>query len=156
MRLKQKLSFWARRYLPSEIIGTATALSFATVANQYSSNGVVIAYVGTIGESIGFYSTVFIQQLISIIRIRKLQNKSLNYKDIFKVLSDIILEFGPAGLLDSLLIRPFLLFIFPILLNNFTLGILVGKLVGDVVFYCLAMISYRLNRRFSNVLRPKS
>lgn len=147
MGLKQKLSSWVKRYLPSEIVGTATALSFATVANQYSTNGVVIAYVGTIGESIGFYSTVFIQQVLEIIRIRKLQNRTVKYQDFFKVLTSIIIEFGPAGLIDSLLIRPFLLFIFPILLNNFTLGILLGKIVGDVCFYGLAIMSYEFKRK---------
>lgn len=156
MLIKHKVIFWLKRYLPSEIVGTIAALISASAANLYSNNGVFIAYIGTIGESVGFYSTVFIQQFISLTRIRKLQNKSMNYLDLLKVFYGIILEFGIAGFIDSMFIRPFLLYIFPIILHNFSLGIIVGKLLGDICFYLIAMLSYKLKvSNYNNIKLSK-
>jgi hypothetical protein len=68
------------------------------------------------------------------------------------IVAKILLEFGPAGLIDDFIVRPFFMFWLPILLNNFTLGIIAGKIVGDVSFYFLVILSYELikNRNTKN------
>ncbi|HEX7414809.1 MAG TPA: hypothetical protein VF411_12270 [Bacteroidia bacterium] len=136
-----------KRYLPAEIIGTVTAFVAACITHYFSENLIFIAYAGSLGEGIGFYSTVFIQHIILVAKKHRKERKIISFSDLSKIIGHIILEFGPAGLIDGLLLRPFFLYLFPILIQNFTLGILIGKIVGDVTFYILVILSYEINKR---------
>jgi hypothetical protein len=60
----QKIKEFVKRYLPAEIVGTLTAVDAATIAHIYSDNPVFIAYIATLGEAIGFFSTIFIQHFL--------------------------------------------------------------------------------------------
>lgn len=145
--VKKKLKEWLKRYLPAEIVGTVTALAAAVIAKFYSDNLIFTAYAGSIGEAIGFYSTILFQNILQETRRRKIENQSLKASDFVKIVTRIVLEFGPAGLIDGLFLRPLLMFIFPVLLNNFTIGILVGKIAGDFTFYILVILSYEFASR---------
>ena len=144
---KKKIKEWLKRYLPAEIIGTVTAVTAASVTHLFSDNLLFIAYAGSLGEGIGFYSTVFIQHVILITKGRSKENKTVSFSDFSKITTHIVLEFGPAGLIDGLLLRPFFLYLFPILMQKFTLGILAGKIAGDVTFYILVIFSYEIHKR---------
>lgn len=144
--LKQKIREWLQRYLPAEIVGTITAVSAATIAHLFSENLILIAYIGSLGEAIGFYSTVFIQHILIVSKKNRIENKIFSFFDLTKIISNIVLEFGPAGIIDGLLLRPFFMYLFPILLKNFTLGILVGKIAGDITFYFLVILAYEIKK----------
>ncbi len=141
---KQKPIEWLKRYLPSEIAGTITALIAAYGAKYYGSSLLVIAYAGSIGEAFGFYSIIFIQQIITE---KKKHDHSLKFQNYLIIIASMLMEFGPAGLLDDLLIRPFFMYWFPILFNNFSLGIIAGKIAGDICFYFLAILSYEFIKK---------
>ena len=132
----------------AEIIGTITAVSAATATHLFSHNLILSAYTGSIGEALGFYGTIIIQN----VRIQKQKNSINNtfftVLDFSKIIANIILEFGPAGLIDGLILRPFFLFLFPILLDNFTCGIFIGKIVGDIAFYLLVLLSIEIKQTF--------
>lgn len=145
--VKRKLKEWLKRYLPAEIVGTITALVAASIFHFFTSNLVFIAYAGSIGEAIGFYATVFIQQLLQTNKVNKAIGKLFSFSDFMKISGAIAVEFGIAGLVDDLTLRPFFMYLFPILLNNFTLGIVLGKLVGDISFYMLVILSYELKKK---------
>ncbi len=144
---KKKIKEWLKRYLPAEIIGTVTAIAAASITHLFSDNLLFIAYAGSLGEGIGFYSTVFIQHTTLVAMRHSKENKTVSFSDLSKITAHIVIEFGPAGLIDGLLLRPFFLYLFPILMQNFTLGILVGKIAGDVTFYILVILSYEINKR---------
>ena len=144
---KKKIKEWLKRYLPAEIIGTVTAVAAACITHLFSDNLIFIAYAGSLGEGIGFYSTVFIQHVVLFSKGRRRENKTVSFSDLSKITGHIVLEFGPAGLIDGLLLRPFFLYLLPILMQNFTLGILVGKIAGDVTFYILVILSYEIHKR---------
>jgi hypothetical protein len=144
--LRIKLKEWGKRYLPGEIIGTVTAVGAAYLAHVVYKNPLIVAYAGSIGESIGFYSTVILQNLMDANNKCKSENRNFLFSDFRKIVASIAIEFGPAGLIDDLLIRPFFMFVFPILLNNFLLGILIGKFVGDFTFYILVIMSYEFKQ----------
>ena len=145
--IKQKSKEWLKRYLPAEIVGTLTAVGAASITHIYYENFVIIAYAGSVGESIGFYATVLIQNLLIAGKKQKAENKTFSFFDFFKIVTNIILEFGPAGIIDGLLLRPFFMYVFPILLDNFTLGIFVGKIAGDITFYILVILSFEMRKR---------
>jgi hypothetical protein len=141
---KQKSIEWLKRYLPSEIAGTITALIAAYIAKYYGSSPLIIAYAGSIGEAFGFYSIIFIQQIIAE---TKTHHNSLKFQNYLIIIATILLEFGPAGLLDDLLLRPFFMYWFPFLLKNFALGIIAGKFAGDICFYFLVILSYEFIKK---------
>ncbi len=145
----RKIKEWVKRYLPAEIVGTLTAVCAATITHIFSDNAVFIAYMATLGETIGFFSTVFIQHLLTYSKKRRTENRRFSLPDIFKIISHILLEFGPAEILDSLLLRPFFMYLFPLLVENFTLGILLGKIAGDITFYLLVILSYEMKKNRS-------
>ena len=145
--VKQKIKEWLKRYLLAEIVGTVTALASASTFHLFSENLILVAYAGSIGEAYGFYFTVFIQNLVWLRKKQRVENIQFSLTDIPKIISHLLLEFGPAGIIDGFLLRPFFMYLFPILLNNFTLGILIGKVTGDVAFYFLVILSYELKKR---------
>lgn len=142
--LKQKFKEWLKRYLPAEIVGTATAVGAASITHVFSDNHLFIAYIGSLGETVGFYSTVFIQHLSQVNKECKLKSEQFSFVNIFKIIRTIVLEFGPAGIIDGLLLRPLFMYLFPLFLKNFTLGILLGKIAGDFTFYILVILSYEM------------
>ena len=146
---QKKIKEWLKRYLPAEIAGTVTAVIAATVCHAYSNNHLFIAYIATIGEAVGFYLTVFIQYSWIAAKKRKFKNELFGWHDLYKTTQTILLEFGPATLLDDLLLRPFFMYLFSTQLKSFTLGILVGKIVGDIAFYMLVILSYEIKKYYS-------
>lgn len=143
---KQKLKNWAKRYLPAELVGTITAVAAASIFHLFYSNLILTAYVGSMGETIGFFGTIVIQNLWRTVKKCRIENRSFAFADFRKISSSIALEFGPAIVIDDLLVRPFFMVVFPMLLNNFTLGIFLGKVAGDITFYLLVIVSYELKQ----------
>jgi O-antigen/teichoic acid export membrane protein len=142
--LKHKIKEWVKRYLPGELVGTVTAIGAATIAHLFSQNYILIAYAGSLGEALGFYSTFIIQQILLAAKKHKNDNTFISFSDFPKIIAKIVLEFGLAGIIDGLFLRPFFMYLFPVLLENFTLGILTGKIAGDITFYMLVILSYEL------------
>jgi hypothetical protein len=54
----------------------------------------------------------------------------------------IAVEFGPAEAIDSLVIRPALLFLGPAVVGNVAVGWVLGSLTADAAFYVFAIFSY--------------
>jgi len=143
----QKIKELFRRYLPAEIVGTLTAIGAASITHIYSDNAVFIAYIATLGEALGFFSTIFIQHFLTLSKKRKTENKHFAFSDISKLIAHVLLEFGPAEILDSLVLRPFFMYLFPLLTENFAIGILLGKIAGDITFYLIVILSYEMKKR---------
>jgi pilus assembly protein TadC len=62
-------------------------------------------------------------------------------------LRDLVLEFGPAEALDSLLLRPALMYAGILLAPNLALGVVAGKIAADICFYLPTILSYEWLRR---------
>lgn len=145
--MNRKVREWLRRYIPAEIFATIGALLGAGVIYWITNNAIAAAYAGTIGENIGFYGFIVSRDLVVSRRHHKKNNKKFGFLGLVKNVRNLLVEFGPAEVLDSLIVRPFAMFIFPIILGNFPLGILVGKLAADVTFYIPTIISYELRKK---------
>ncbi|MEO6904338.1 MAG: hypothetical protein ABI315_14460 [Bacteroidia bacterium] len=145
----KKVKRWLKRYLLAEIIGTITAIGAASSVHYFLLNGFLSAYAGALGEFAGFYGTVFIQDYLLIKTGLKVEGKRVTYSNYFVLITNLILEFGPAGIIDGIIIRPFCMYLFPILLNDFKLGILIGKITADVFFYILIIISNKIRKKYS-------
>ena len=142
--IKAKIKGWVQRFLPAEVVGTIVAIVVSSIAHYYTNNLVIAAYAGSVCETIAFYTTIIIHDALIASKQLKEEGKTLTFRSFVYLLRNILLDFGLAELMDSLLLRPFCMYIFPIWLRNYPLGILAGKIASDIVFYLPVIISYEL------------
>lgn len=142
--MKWNVREWSIRYIPSEIIASISAVLSATFIYSITKNSVLTAIAGTWGENLGYYGSIFIRDIL-ITKKKTYHTKVIHYA---KVIRNLILEFGLAEILDSFLVRPFTMYLFPLIINNLPIGILLGKLVADIIFYIPTIFSYELRKKY--------
>ena len=99
---------------------------------------------GTWGENVGYYATIIARDL----RARRMRDGRLTTGGVLLTCRDLVLEFGGAELLDTFLVRPAAMFALIALTGNLPLGLILGKVVADLAFYCAAIGAYELRKRF--------
>jgi hypothetical protein len=152
----RKLREWFGRYLPAELLGTLTALAAAWTVHAVSGSLISAAIAGTIGESLGFYGCLAVREMRYYDALHRDHGRlRRQWLTGTRTLRDLLIEFGPAELVDSFLTRPLFMYLMASLLQNFTAGIVAGKLAADVIFYGIAISAYELKRRYLLVPRPK-
>jgi hypothetical protein len=145
----RRLRVWAVRYLPAELAGILTALAVAWSAQAASGAMGSVAVAGTVGEGLGYYGCVAIRELrYHGARQRGHDGLTRRWRTGVATVQAMLIEFGPAELVDSLLARPLLMYLLPGLLHNLTAGIVAGKLAADAVFYGIAISAYELRQRY--------
>ncbi len=127
---------WLARYAPAEV---------AAILGSYCGYGGAIALGGGLAaaayaaawcENIGFY-------LVMALRDWRAAGAGQRRR----ALLNLVMEFGAAELIDSFIVRPGAMALAIVVLGP-ALGILVGKLTADAVFYLLAIAAHeRLRRR---------
>jgi hypothetical protein len=143
-RIKNRFRAWGKRFLLAEICGALLAVVASYTTIYFVHNAVVAAYAGAIGDTIGFYTPIIIQDARAMRKELRLKNKLFGFAAVLHLVKNMLLEFGPAEIIDSAILRPLFMYYFPILLHNYPIGILVGKLAGDVAFYIPVTVSNRL------------
>ncbi len=149
-RTRQKFTEWVRRYLPCEIAGTVGELGGALVAYLLTGSMAAAAITATIGASAGYYAAAY----ANAIRWAYRENgdrpvlTALVVSNLFAFRS-VAIEFGPAELIDSILIRPLAYYLGPLVFGGVVAGWIFGKLFSDIGFYVLAIVSYE---RFKGLL----
>lgn len=140
----RRLLFWARRYLPAEIVGTATLFLASWAAMALGGSPIVVAYAAALGESLGFYA-VLGTGIHRELR-RTLHGRSAGAR-LRRTIVLLVAECGPAELLDSLLARPLLLLLSMAVLPD-GWSLLVGKIAADLLFYVISAACYTLTVAF--------
>lgn len=145
--MKNKAKEWFKRYLPGEAIGTFTAITSAWLAYSTTNSFAISAVVGTIGENVGYYGYFTIQEFLKHNKTHHSHNLIRRVILILtKTSRNLLIEFGPAELFDSSLVRPALMFIIPQYISPYILGVLIAKLLADLVFYGFAIIGYEIKK----------
>ena len=146
----------AAPYLPCEIAGTVGELGGATVAYLLTGSTAAAAVTATVGASVGYYAAAYLTAMRWAYRARRDRMRVLRLVGANLVaLRSVAIEFGPAELIDSLLVRPAAFYIGPQIFGDVVVGWIFGKLVSDVAFYVVAIFSYE---RFKGLLvrRPQA
>jgi hypothetical protein len=112
---------WFARYAPAEAGATA--------------------YAGAVGDGVGFYGVLFVRDL------RRQPRRSRGR--LARTVRALVVEFGPAELLDSFVVRPLAMYLAAKWLGHATAGVLAGKVAADAVFYAVAIIGYELRKHFA-------
>jgi hypothetical protein len=149
-RVKSNLKKWVKRFLPAEIVGTLFAIISAWIASSLNANRVGIAFTASIAETVGFYLTIMVTDALLIREQLKHQHRSLKLPALlFTTLKNMVLDFGLAELADSFAVRPFFMYLFPLLLNDYSAGIIAGKIASDLVFYVPVIIAGEIRTRIA-------
>ncbi len=143
MLMWQKFLHYLKRYGLAEIAGAVCVLLISSSTYYFTRNKIIAAYAGTIGENIGFYGVIILRDTIDA----KRKAAHWSGKEIWQVLKNILIEFGIAEALDTLLMRPLMLYLFTSLFTNYQIGALAGVVVADILFYSLAVLSSELNKK---------
>jgi hypothetical protein len=141
------------RYGPAEVIGTLTAVAGFHLVSAMTMSETAAAYGGTLGELIGFYGTIAAREIWSALAVDVSRGRSPGSLRAWARLRGaarrIAFEFGPAELVDGILVRPLALGLAARFLGP-GWGVPIGKLAADLVFYAVIIggseLRHRLNR----------
>lgn len=149
LKLRLKTKEWIKRYIPAEILGTAFALTAASLVFYHDHSYVLAATAGWFGEGIGFYGYFISTELF--LNHQKYRSYSF-FKRIVTVIgvasTNLIVEFAPAEVLDNFFIRPFGMYLVPQYVHPYPVGFLVGKFGSDLIFYVMAIVGYEARKRW--------
>lgn len=140
-----KLLEWTRRYGLAEVLGIVGAIAAATASRHISSSNVAAAYAGAIGETIGYAGAMLARDVLTASRSAQASGRTLDTRDHGNVVLGLLAEFGPAGILDTFVTRPLAMGLGAQWLGP-RVGLVVGKLVGDVLFYVPVIVTYEWRR----------
>lgn len=122
----------------------------AAIAYAATGSLAAAAITATIGASAGYYAAAYVSALRWTYRDhdhRRWPSRLLVSN--LLALRSVAVEFGPAELIDSLAVRPVAFYVGPLIFHNTIAGWIFGKLVSDLAFYLLAIVSYE---RFNGLL----
>ena len=140
---KNKLKEWFKRYAIAELISLVFALVFSNLSMLIFNNVIISAFVATWASNIGFYGTIIYKDL----KTMKKKEKKLRGMSFLKLARNMLIEFGPAEYLDSFVIRPFYLALFPYLIDNYSLAITIGTILANITYYIPTIFSYEFRKK---------
>jgi hypothetical protein len=146
---KSKRKEWLRRYIPAEILGTATALTAALITFNATHSYAAAALAGWVFEGLGFFG-YFITIELLFTHEQYAQQPPLKrlLLAVTRASTNLLIEFLPAELIDNFLIRPFAMYIVPQHIHPYPVGFLVAKFSADIIFYAFAIVGYEARKKW--------
>lgn len=143
---RDKASDWLRRYGIAECAGITCALVGSFAMRRLTGSTIAAAYGGAWGESLGYSGVIIVRDYLSAVGRAHREGRSAGVRDAGAVATGLVEEFGPAAVLDTLVVRPFTMgvgmrFIGP------RAGLIAGKLAADVFFYLPVIFMYERRKR---------
>jgi hypothetical protein len=120
---------WAGRYAPAEAMAVLTAYGGFYAAHWGTGSLGAAGFGASLGENVGFYGWLLFRDWF------------VSERSLGKVAKDLIIEFGFAEIFDSFLVRPAAT-IGAVMLFGPMLGVIIGKIAADLVFYTIAITLY--------------
>lgn len=140
---REKAIEWARRYLPVEIAGTASEFGGAWLVYAWTGSGAAAAVAATVFCTVGYYSVAMFNAVRWWLSAHPEQRGWPGLgRATMHALRSVAVEFGPGEVIDSLLFRPLAYWLAPLLVGDIVIGVVVAKVIADVVFYACAIFSY--------------
>ena len=141
-----RLKTWFQRYGPSELAAIAAAFCGSWLVLGATDSAVAAAYGASIGEAFGFYGSLVAREMIQEAYAAGSRRAPFGLRQMAGAWRGLFLEFGPAELLDTGVIRPLAM---GLATRSFGLGlgIVAGKLMADVAFYLPVIYTYEMRKR---------
>jgi hypothetical protein len=137
---------WLSRYGLAECAGIACALIASAIVRRLTSNPIASAYAAAWGETLGYAALIAGRDAMSDARRARLSRTGWGLRSMGRLLAGWGMEFGPSGLLDTLLTRPACMGLGIRLLGPVR-GLVLGKLAADVLFYIPVIFMYERRGR---------
>jgi hypothetical protein len=147
-RGRARIRVWLFRYGPAELGGVTLAFAASFAVRRWTGNAVLAAYAAAWAETVGYVSVMVIRDLLSELRAARARGEKPHIRHAGEVATGLLAEFGPAGVIDTFVTRPFMMGA-GVRLCGPVLGIIAGKLSADVLFYgpVIYMYEWRVRRR---------
>ena len=145
--MKEKLREWIKRYGLAEIISLTATVLASWLAFELTENNITTALIATWTGNIGYFGTILIQDIQLATNQLRSKGKVYSLETFYQNVRALFVEFGIAEIFDTFLIRPALLYYFPLIVGNRTLGVVIAKFAADITFYIPAIISYELSKK---------
>ena len=139
----QKFLHYLKRYGYAEIAGAVFVLLVSSLTYFFTRSKLVSAYAGAIGENIGFYGMIITRDIMDA----RSKAEHWTWKHVLPVLKNILIEFGVAESIDTLIMRPGMLYLFTNIFTNYQLGAIAGVVAADILFYSLAVLTSELTKK---------
>ena len=110
-----------------------------------TGSAVAAAYGGAIGELLGFYGSLIGREMVREAYFAGSRRAPYGVPEMIRTWRSLLLEFGPSELLDTGLVRPLAMGIGTRLLG-WGPGIVLGKLLADILFYLPVIWIYERRR----------
>ncbi len=137
---------WIARYGIAEVVGAAAAFGAFWLVQSVTDSRVAAAYAAALAESAGFYLTLLLGELIREAYAAGAHRAVYGPREMFRSLHTLLVEFGPAELIDTGVTRPLCFGLATAWLGP-RFGILIGKLTADVIFYGPVIVVHELRLR---------
>ena len=144
--MKNKINEWLKRYLPAEIISMILTMVSAELTFVYTENKLTTAIIATVIGNTAYFGCILLTDILATSRQCVINQQAYTSVIFLKNIRALCVEFGIAEVFDTLLVRPFLMYYLPILLNSLPWGTFLAKLIADVTFYIPAIISYEVSK----------
>ena len=139
-----------RRYLLADILSTVLSLATAWIIHRTTGDNVLAAFGGSAMASMSFYGIVAYGDVRKSLKHHRKHDLTYGLMAYFKDLRNLLIEFGPAEILDVLAVRPFFMYLIPKLMGEFLLGVFIGKTIADVFFFVPAIVMYEVRKKHLN------
>ena len=136
---------WLRRYGLAECGGITCAVTASLIVRRVTANPVAAGYAGAWGESLGYAAVMVGRDFLAASRRRRAAGEPFTARDGAGVVGGLLVEFGPAALLDTFVTRPLAMALGTHLLG-LPFGIIAGKLAADGLFYIPVIATYEHRR----------
>jgi hypothetical protein len=134
---------WLRRYGPAELLALIGALGGYLLVHVATASPAAAAYGAALGDNVGYYGFLFTREVAG--QAAGARRPSERLRAAGRALRVLTLEFGPAELLDSTVVRPACTAVATATLGT-AAGVVVAKLVADLIFYVPVICTYELRR----------
>lgn len=123
---------WLRRYGPAELVALIGAVAGYALVELVTGSRAAAVFAAAAGDNLGYYGLLAAREFARRRSVRR-------------AASALALEFGPAELLDTTIVRPACTALAIGALGPG--GVLAGKLLADLAFYAPVIATYELSKR---------
>ena len=147
MASSSRISEWLLRYGPAELLSSLATLGAAVAVQRFGGSRLNVALAATWAGNLAYFGLILVQDVWRTRRELNAQQRRYTLVTWCRNIRALIAEFGAAEALDSLLIRPALMYWLPRWLGSVPQGVLAAKFAADITFYVPAILSYELTKR---------
>lgn len=140
------LRHWLHRYLLAELLAVVVAAVCATCADAVSNDQLMIIGASIGGSTTGYYGLIVMHELLHARRASHAGHLRSTRHAGYSTVRTVVMTFGSAELLDSLLFSPVLLYLCIQAVPNLQFAVLLGELASTIAFYTAVIVVHDVRR----------